>query len=93
MNVFRAYVSGYLKSRSDLYHEEMTFLVRQLSLGATGVPLEIYVFTRTVDWVDYEEIQADIFDHLVAAVPQFDLRVFQEPTGLDFTRSPFASNN
>jgi miniconductance mechanosensitive channel len=63
----------------------MTFLVRQLAPGPTGVPLEIYVFTRTTEWIAYERIQADIFDHLLAAASVFDLRVFQEPTGRDFS--------
>jgi miniconductance mechanosensitive channel len=56
----------------------MTLLVRQLPPGATGIPLEIYCFTQTVDWNPYEDIQSDIFDHLLAILPQFDLRVFQE---------------
>ena len=84
MSVFRAYVINYLKSRPDVHHEGMTLLVRQLAPGPNGLPLEVYVFTKTVVWTEYEAIQADIFDHLVAAVPQFDLRVFQQPTGMDF---------
>jgi len=62
----------------------MTFLVRQLAPGATGVPVEIYVFTVTTNWIEYEAIQSDIFDHLLAIVPEFGLRVFQNPTGNDF---------
>ena len=62
----------------------MTLMVRQLQPGATGLPLEIYCFTNTTAWVEYEGIQADIFDHLYAIVREFDLRVFQEPTGQDF---------
>jgi len=84
MSVFRAYVINYLKSRPDVHHEGMTLLVRQLAPGPNGLPLEVYVFTKTVVWTEYEAIQADIFDHLVAAVPQCDLRVFQQPTGMDF---------
>ena len=61
----------------------MTFLVRQLAPGPEGVPLEIYVFTKTTAWAEYEGIQADIFDHILAIVPEFDLRVFQNPTGYD----------
>ena len=83
LDAFRVYVIEYLKSRQDLHHEDMTLLVRQLAPGPTGLPLEIYVFTKTVNWAEYEEIQADIFSHLVAAVPLFDLRIFQEPTGTD----------
>ena len=57
--------------------------VRQLAPTATGLPLEIYVFTNDVRWVNYEDIQSDIFDHVFAAVNEFDLRVFQNPTGAD----------
>ncbi|MCP4606515.1 MAG: mechanosensitive ion channel [Proteobacteria bacterium] len=84
VGVFQAYVVNYLKSRPDLHHEGMTSLVRQLAPALTGLPMEIYVFTKTVVWMEYEAVQADIFDHLIAAVPQFDLRVFQQPTGGDF---------
>ena len=83
LDAFRVYVTEYLQSRQDLHHEDMTLLVRQLAPGPTGLPLEIYVFTKTVNWAEYEEIQADIFSHLIAAVPLFDLRIFQEPTGTD----------
>jgi miniconductance mechanosensitive channel len=84
LDAFRAYVTEYLKSRQDLHHEDMTLLVRQLAPGSTGMPLEVYAFTETVNWIEYEDIQADIFSHLVAAAPQFDLHVFQEPAGADF---------
>jgi miniconductance mechanosensitive channel len=84
MGVFRAYVINYLRGRPDVHQEGMTLLVRQLAPSPTGLPLEIYAFTKTVEWPEYEAIQADIFDHLVAAMGQFDLRVFQEPTGMDF---------
>jgi miniconductance mechanosensitive channel len=83
-DAFREYIVSYLRNRPDIHEDGMTFLVRQLAPGPTGVPLEIYVFTKTTVWTEYEEIQASIFDHLVAAINQFDLRVFQEPTGLDF---------
>ncbi|MEK6256907.1 MAG: mechanosensitive ion channel family protein [Chloroflexota bacterium] len=86
VGVFRAYMSAYLHDRTDIHQEGMTFLVRQLAPGPTGVPLEIYVFTTTTDWILYESIQSDIFDHFLAVLPQFDLRVFQEPTGSDFFR-------
>jgi miniconductance mechanosensitive channel len=84
IGTFRAYIAAYLAQKSDIHEESMTFLVRQLAPGPKGLPLEIYVFTKTVDWIKYEGIQSDIFDHLLAAVPQFYLRVFQEPTGKDF---------
>jgi miniconductance mechanosensitive channel len=84
VGTFRAYVSAYLSHHPDIYTEGMTFLVRQLAPTEHGLAIQIYVFTKTTVWVDYEHIQADIFDHLLAAVPEFDLRVFQEPTGADF---------
>ena len=64
----------------------MTFLVRQLEPGPEGIPLQIYVFTTDTDWVKYEDIQANIFDHLLAVVPLFDLKVFQQPAGTDFQK-------
>lgn len=84
LGTFRAYIEVYLRNHPHIHQEGMTFLVRQLAPGPKGVPLEIYVFTKTTEWVAYEQIQADIFDHLLASVPLFDLRVFQEPTGMDF---------
>lgn len=83
LGTFRAYVAAYLRSHPKI-HADMTFLVRQLAPTPQGLPLEIYVFTTTTVWADYEGIQSDIFDHLLAVVPQFDLRVFQEPTGGDW---------
>ena len=62
----------------------MTFLFRQLPPAENGLPIEIYVFTNDTVWANYEAIQADIFDHLLAVMPAFDLRVFQNPTGSDF---------
>jgi miniconductance mechanosensitive channel len=61
----------------------MTFLVRQLEPGQYGLPLQIYVFSNDQAWASYESIQADIFDHLLAVVREFDLRVFQQPSGND----------
>jgi miniconductance mechanosensitive channel len=58
----------------------MTFLVRHLQPTEKGLPVEIYVFTRTTAWADYEGIQADIFDHVLASIPQFDLKVYQYPS-------------
>lgn len=84
VGVFRAYMTAYLKSREDLHQEEMTLLVRQLDPSPTGLPLEVYAFTKTTQWAAYEVIQAEIFEHLVAAAPSFGLRVFQQPTGSDF---------
>jgi miniconductance mechanosensitive channel len=84
LGVFQSYVISYLKSRPDLHQEGMTLLVRQRAPSPVGIPLEIYAFTKTVVWADFEAIQAEIIDHMLAAMPQFGLRVFQEPTGLDF---------
>lgn len=83
IGTFREYIKNYLRSRNDI-HTDMTFLVRQLPPAPTGVPIELYVFTTTIDWIEYEKIQSDIFDHLLAIVPEFGLRVFQNPTGNDF---------
>lgn len=86
LGTYRAYIEAYLHAHPNIHQEKMTFLIRQLAPGPTGVPLEIYVFSKTTEWIAYERIQADLFDHLLAAVPVFDLRVFQEPTGMDFAR-------
>ncbi len=83
--LFRAYVIAYLKQNPKI-HKDMTFLVRQLKPGPEGLPLQIYVFSNDQAWARYEAIQADIFDHLIAALPQFDLRVFQHPSGYDFRK-------
>jgi miniconductance mechanosensitive channel len=83
VGTFRAYIVSYLRQHPDIHAEGMTFLIRQLQPGPEGLPIQIYVFTRTTAWVRYEEIQADIFDHLLAIIPEFGLRVFQEPTGHD----------
>ena len=63
--------------------ETLTFIVRQLQPGPEGLPLEVYVFANATQWVPYEAIQSDIFDHLLAMVPEFGLRVFQSPSGWD----------
>lgn len=85
IEIFREYISAYLKSRPDIISEGMPFLVRVLEPNPTGLPIELYVFTKVTAWEGYEAIQAEIFDHLLGAAPVFDLRVFQEPTGLDFS--------
>jgi miniconductance mechanosensitive channel len=82
IGTFRAYIVGYLRNH-PLVHSEMTLLVRQLQSGPNGLPMEIYVFSKDTDWVNYEAFQADIFDHLLAMVPEFGLRVFQSPSGKD----------
>jgi len=85
IGTFRAYIEGYLRNHSKI-HDEMTFLVRQLSPSSSGLPIEIYVFANDTDWINYESIQSDIFDHLLAVVPEFDLKVFQHPSGSDFIK-------
>ena len=77
LGTFRAYVEQYLRNHAGV-NQELTLLVRQLQPGATGLPLEIYCFTNDVRWAPYENIQSDIFDHLLAILPVFDLRVFQQ---------------
>jgi len=85
IGTFRSYVEEYLKNHEKL-HNEMTLIVRQLKPGANGLPIEIYVFINDMVWKNYEGIQSDIFDHILAVIPEFDLRVFQDPTGQDFSR-------
>ncbi len=82
VGTFRAYVEEYLR-RHPKIHQEMTFLVRQLAPTEKGLPLEIYVFSNDQVWSSYEALQADIFDHLLAVVPQFNLRVYQNPSASD----------
>ena len=89
VSVFMAYVEAYLRQRQDV-KKDQTIMVRQLDPGPTGLPIEVYIFTTTTAWPEYEAIQASIFDHLLAIVPEFGLRVFQNPTGADF--SSFGSN-
>lgn len=82
IGTFRAYALAYLKSHADI-HPDMTCMVRQMETTAQGVPLEIYCFTRTTSWGDYERIQGDIFDYLLAVLPEFGLGVYQQPSGAD----------
>lgn len=82
LGTFRAYVERYLRQHPKV-HQQMTLMTRQLQPGADGLPLEIYCFTNTTSWLVYEGIQADIFDHLLAILPAFGLRVFQNPSGAD----------
>ncbi|WP_426119375.1 mechanosensitive ion channel family protein [Pseudomonas sp. DSP3-2-2] len=82
IGTFRAYALAYLKSHPDI-HPDMTCMVRQLEASALGVPLEIYCFTRTTVWTEYERIQGDIFDYLLAVLPEFGLSLYQQPSGMD----------
>ncbi len=90
VEVFRAYIMAYLRTRKDIHHDGMPFLVRTLAPNPSGLPIELYIFARTTRSEEYEPIQADIFDHLLAAAGHFDLRIFQNPTGMDF--AAFARN-
>jgi miniconductance mechanosensitive channel len=83
IGVFRAYLQEYI-SRHPEVNQEMTHMVRQLQPTERGIPVELYFFIRIKDWVYYESVQSDIFDHVLAIIPQFDLKVFQYPTGVDF---------
>jgi len=82
VGTFRAYVVAYLRNHPQV-HDQLTFLVRQPAPTERGLPIEVYVFSREQRWAYYEDIQSDIFDHILAAVPEFDLRVVQNPTGAD----------
>ncbi|WP_439503663.1 mechanosensitive ion channel family protein [Methylophaga sp.] len=79
---FRAYVANYLKNHPSI-HQNYTLMSRQLEPTANGLPLEIYCFTNTTNWIEYEGIASDIFDHLLSIIPEFGLRVFQQPNGFD----------
>lgn len=83
IGTFRAYCMAYLKANKNI-HQGMTLLVRQLDPEPTGLPLEIYVFTNDTRWVPYEDIQSDIFDHLLAVISEFGLAPYQEPSGRNF---------
>ena len=84
VGTLRAYVIQYLRNNPKLHQEGMTLLVRQLQSGPQGLPIEIYCFANDTAWANYEDIQADIFDHLLAKLPEFGLKVFQEPSSSDF---------
>ncbi|MDA3930949.1 MAG: mechanosensitive ion channel [Prolixibacteraceae bacterium] len=85
LGIFRKYLEAYLKNH-PMINQEMTFLIRHLQPSEKGLPIEIYVFCKDQRWANYEAIQSDIFDHILAVIPEFDLMVFQNPTGSDFNR-------
>ena len=85
LGIFRAYLERYLHNHPKI-NKDLTFLVRHLQPTSQGLPIEIYVFSSDKVWANYEAIQADIFDHILAALPEFELRIFQEPTGADFAQ-------
>jgi miniconductance mechanosensitive channel len=90
IGTFRAYAANYLRHHPKI-HRGMTLMVRQLPPTPDGLPLEVYAFSSDTNWTRYEGIQADIFDHLLAIAPEFGLRVFQHPSGRDFSAA-FASS-
>jgi miniconductance mechanosensitive channel len=83
IGIFRAYLTAYLKDNPNL-HQDMSLMVRQLQPTDTGLPLEIYAFSKEQDWERFEDIQSDIFDHVYAGIEFFDLKLFQSPSGNDF---------
>jgi len=83
IGTFRMYIQQYLQQHSNLM-KDMPLMVRQLAPTENGLPLEIYAFTDVTDWTNYELIQADIFDHIVSIAEEFDIRIFQNPTGYDY---------
>jgi len=83
LGTFRAYVERYLRAHPGV-RQDMTLLVRQMPLSSEGLPIEVYCFTNTTVWAQYEGIQGDIFDHLLSILPEFGLYVFQHPSGRDF---------
>ncbi len=85
IGIFRYYIQQYLEQNPAI-NDSMTLMVRQLDPSDKGVPIQLYTFTKTHDWVEYELIMADIFDHLLAAVPFFDLEVFEQPAGSDMRK-------
>ena len=91
VGTLRAYIFQYLKQHTSI-HGGMTLLVRQLPPGPEGLPIEIYVFTSDTRWLYYEDIQSNIFDHVLATIPEFGLRVYQKPSGADM-RTGFGAGN
>ncbi len=83
VGTFRAYIQAYLENHPEI-NQNMTLLVRHLEPTPDGLPIQIYCFSKDQVWANYERIQADIFDHILAIASEFDLRIFQNPTGSDF---------
>lgn len=83
LGIFRKYVEHYLKHKVEINHD-MPLMVRQMEPTDTGIPIEVYCFTRTKVWMEYESVQSDIFDHILSMVHLFDLRIFEQPSGNDF---------
>lgn len=92
IGIFRIYLGEYLKNHPKI-NENMTFLIRQLAPSDNGLPLQIYVFTTDNEWIEYEKIQSDVFDHVLAVVSEFDLKLFQKPTGYDVSNMNSGNTN
>ena len=86
IGVFRKYAETYIENHSGI-HKKMTLMVRQLAPGTQGIPIEIYAFSKDKRWENYEYIMADIFDHVIAAVPYFNLEIFELPSNTSFMDS------
>ena len=82
--VFRNYLQNYLREHPRT-HKELMIMVRQMQPTSEGLPLEIYCFLNTTVWLEYEQIQGEIFDHILAVIPEFGLRIFQRPSGNDLS--------
>lgn len=92
IGVFRIYIENYLK-HNPYIHKNMIHMVRQLPPIENGIPLEIYAFTNTIQWTEYENIQSDIFDHIMAVANEFELRIFQNPAGYDMKQISLKNSN
>jgi miniconductance mechanosensitive channel len=86
VGTFRAYCVAYLRNHPKIHHSGMTLLVRQLAPTQTGLPIELYAFANDTAWANYEDIQGDIFDHLLSILPEFELSAFQAPSGADVAK-------
>ena len=86
LGTFRAWIQALVRAHPKIHQSGHTLLIRQLAPGPQGVPIEIYCFANDTDWIAYEAIQSDLFDRILAMVPEFGLRVFQEPAGSDLER-------
>src|SRR5690606_35297696 len=86
LGTFRAYALAYLRTQREL-HQDMLMIVRMMEPDSQGVPVEVYCFSNNTAWVEYERIQGNIFDHLLAILPEMSLRLYQAPSGADFGRA------
>jgi miniconductance mechanosensitive channel len=89
LHIFRNYLENYLRQHHRV-NQQLTIMVRQLQPTAQGLPLELYFFSDGTDWVPYEHLQSEIFEHVFAVLPTFGLRVFQSPMGIDFSGEGFS---